>query len=271
MAPDGENFRAINAARLLSSQNNFTIQKMIATGYNRKLTAFEVLLPALIKAYEKSDTATINKYHNLAEPINVLKNWDYNMDENSVATLLAIEWAEKLPAGKGNIYISDTEKSQTDATKEFAIHASPEALLQPLLATIKDLKTRHGDWKIAWGSINRYQRSNSDLELSFNDDSSSLPIGFASPLWGALPAYASKYYYDSDKRYGISVNSFVCSVEFGKKINAYSLLAAGESSHPNSPHFNDQLEAYCKGKFKPVLFYKEDVLQQLERQYRPGE
>jgi hypothetical protein len=28
---------------------------------------------------------------------------------------------------------------------------------------------------------------------------------------------------------------------------------------------------YTKGQFKDVLFYKEDVMKHVERQYRPGE
>ncbi|MEY3350356.1 MAG: hypothetical protein RIQ50_467, partial [Bacteroidota bacterium] len=32
-----------------------------------------------------------------------------------------------------------------------------------------------------------------------------------------------------------------------------------------------QAERYAKGEFKDVLFYKEDVLNNLEEQYRPGE
>ncbi len=45
MAPDGENFRGVNASRLLAAGKDYTIDKMIATGYNRKLTAFEILIP----------------------------------------------------------------------------------------------------------------------------------------------------------------------------------------------------------------------------------
>jgi hypothetical protein len=57
MAPDGENFRAINAVRLLSKGENYTLDKVIADGYDTKLTAFEVLIPALILSFEKNNLA----------------------------------------------------------------------------------------------------------------------------------------------------------------------------------------------------------------------
>jgi acyl-homoserine lactone acylase PvdQ len=93
----------------------------------------------------------------------------------------------------------------------------------------------------------------------------------AASTWGCLPSYVSRYNNGGKKRYGYNGNSFVCAVEFGKKIKAKSLLAGGESSDPASKHFNDQAEMYIKGIFKEVLFYKEDVLKNKEREYRPGE
>jgi acyl-homoserine lactone acylase PvdQ len=75
----------------------------------------------------------------------------------------------------------------------------------------------------------------------------------------------------TQKRYGYNGNSFICAVEFGKRVKAKSLLTGGESGNPASPHFNDQAEMYAKGIFKDVLFYKEDVLKHVERSYHPGE
>jgi acyl-homoserine lactone acylase PvdQ len=51
---------------------------------------------------------------------------------------------------------------------------------------------------------------------------------------------------------------------------AKSLLAGGESGNPRSKHFKDQLEMYTKGQFKDVLFYKEDIMKNMEEQYMPG-
>jgi acyl-homoserine lactone acylase PvdQ len=67
----------------------------------------------------------------------------------------------------------------------------------------------------------------------------------------------------------VNGNSFVCAVEFGTKIKAYSLLAGGQQGTPGSPHFFDQAQNYSEGKFKEVLFYKEDVLKHVERKYVP--
>lgn len=271
MAPDGENFRGINAARLLQGNNAFDIDKMIAVGYNRQLAAFEILIPALVKAYEENADDKDSLLLLLAGPVAELKKWNYAMEENSVATLLAIEWAERLPASLRKVYIQQGEKSQVDAVKEFAQKATASQLLPPLLETIIDLQLRYNTWKITWGTVNRYQRISDEIIPPVNDDSVSHPIGFASGLWGALPAYSSKYFPGTGKRYGVGGNSFICAVEFGKKIKAKSLLAGGQSGHKENKHFNDQLLMYTIGQFKDVLFYKEDILKNAERQYHPGE
>ncbi|MGE5521446.1 MAG: penicillin acylase family protein, partial [Candidatus Dadabacteria bacterium] len=97
MAPDGQNGRAVNAIRLLSQAQDVTLDKMIDIGYNHYLSAFDILLPALFKAY-KTLSSTDSLKRTLEEPIHYLETWDRNASASSVATTLAIEWASKLAA-----------------------------------------------------------------------------------------------------------------------------------------------------------------------------
>lgn len=269
MAPDGENFRGLNAVRLLQNEKDFTIDKVIATGYNRKLTAFEILLPALLKAYYElpanDSMATL-----LQAPVALLQHWDYHVSESSIATTLAIEWAQLLGRSISKVYVDEGEDDQVNKTKQFANEAKPKLLLESLYSVTSDLKRKFGTWEMPWGAINRFQRISGNIEQRFNDSLDSSPIAFASGTWGMLPAYNSRSYANTKKRYGVSGNSFVCAVEFGTKVKAKSVLAGGNSSDINSKHFNDQLQMYTKGQFKEVLFYKEDVLKHAERSYRPG-
>jgi len=269
MAPDGENFRGINAVRVLSREKDYTIDKVIAAGYDTYLSAFAILVPAITKAFENlppSDTL----YQALVEPIATLKNWNYYAEENSVATTLAIETAQRLSAQITKVYVEQGETDQVESTKSFAANATKEDLLLPLLKTVNELKSKFGTWQKPWGELNRFQRLTGDFQEKYDDSQASLPVGFASALWGSLPSYNSRYY-GTQKRYGLGGNSFVCAVEFGKKIKAKSLLAGGESGNKNSKHFSDQALMYTQGKFKDVLFYKEDVLKNVERRYWVGE
>lgn len=271
MAPDGENFRGLNAVRLLGQNKKYTLEQLIADGYNTKLTAFEYLIPALLNAYAKTSAANTDTYKNLEEPIAVLKNWDYHADEKSVATTLAVEWAYRLDPILQKVYVNQGEKDQVQNAIAFAEAATAEQLLPQLQAVVADLQSKFNTWQVPWGTINRFQRSSGAIDLTFDDNKESLPIGFGPALWGSLPAYKSSYAKNTIKRYGSNGNSFICAVEFGPKVKAKSLLAGGNSGDVNSKHFDDQAEMYQKGVFKDVLFYKEDVLANAKKSYHPGE
>ncbi|WP_264554094.1 penicillin acylase family protein [Flavobacterium sp. N2038] len=271
MAPDGENFRGINAVRIFSQDKKYTLDKVITDGYDSKLSIFEILIPALTEIFEKNIKPTDTAYSELAEPISALKNWDYYAKENSIATTLAIEWAYKLDPIIQKAYINEGEPDQVQNTRKFAKNATAEQLIPQLQQAVKELKAKWGTWQVTWGEINRFQRSNGDINLKYDDSKPSLPIAYGPGSWGSLPSFKSSYQNGTKKRYGYNGNSFVCAVEFGKKIKAKSLLAGGNSGDPNSKHFNDQSEMYQKGQFKEVLFYKEDVIKNAEKTYHPGE
>ncbi|MEO6252017.1 MAG: penicillin acylase family protein [Ferruginibacter sp.] len=273
LAPDGENFRGINAVRVLDKEKSYTLDKVIAAGYDTYLAAFEKLIPALVKAFEEKDFTGYpkEKHKELQEAVTILKNWDLRCGVNSVATTLAIEWGQKISAAISKTRVNKPNADLVDKTNEFAATVHVNEVIPPLLAVIDELKENYGDWKIAWGDINRFQRISSDIDNKFDDNSPSLPIGFASATWGMLPSYSSRTYPGTKKRYGYHGNSFIAAVEFGKKVKAKSLLAGGENADPNSKHFFDQGEMYSKGQFKEVLFYKEDVMKHVERKYHPGE
>ncbi|WP_462219650.1 penicillin acylase family protein [Ferruginibacter sp.] len=273
MAPDGENYRGINAVRVLDNQKNYNLDKVIAAGYDTYLAAFEKLIPALINAFEKNIVPNDSLYSKLIEPITILKNWDMRCSVNSVATTLAVEWGQKLipKIVKSNDEDEFQFVDQVTKTNRFITKAIPQDLLEPFAIVINELQNKFGKWEMPWGDINRFQRISSDIDNKFDDNKESIPVPFASSTWGMLPSYTSRNFPGTVKRYGVNGNSFICAVEFGKKIKAKSLLAGGNSGNENSPHFFDQSLMYSRGKFKDVLFYKDDVLQHAEKKYHPGE
>lgn len=271
MAPDGENFRGLNAVRALKENKVYDLDKVIGAGYDTRLAAFEVLVPALINAFEKLDGTASEKYADLAGPLSVLRSWDYRCGENSIATTLAVEWGQKLLPF---ITLSQTKMAnpldQAESFNLFVASARPDMLLSNFAAAVGDLKRVFGKWDIPWGEINRFQRISPAIEPSFDDRLPSLPVGFVASTWGMLPSFSSKSFTGTIKKYGLYGNSFVCAVEFGKKVRAKSLLAGGNSGNAGSPHFFDQGEMYSKGKFKDVYFYREDVLKNAIQTYKPG-
>ncbi|ANE51522.1 penicillin acylase family protein [Flavisolibacter tropicus] len=256
MAPDAQNARAINAARLLSAAQDVTIDKMIAIGYDHYLSAFEILLPPLFKDYDALTQADPQKSR-LEVPIHFLRLWDKYSSTTSIATTLAIEWAS----------IFETKIGSADAERIIKETTAADRL-KALEDVITMLEKQYKTWQVAWGDINRYQRTN---DGKFDDNLPSLPVGMASSAWGSLPAYNGRRV-GTQKRYGVHGNSFIAAVEFGGKgkLKAKTILVSGESFDPNSKHYNDQADGYLTGKFKDIYYYKTDVQKHAMRQYQPG-
>ncbi|HLO80806.1 MAG TPA: penicillin acylase family protein [Chitinophagaceae bacterium] len=270
MAPDGENFRGINAVRLLSAKQKFTMDDLIAVGYDPHVTAFDTSMPILFAAYDKIKATDQALYTALAEPVAELKKWDHNTGVQSVATTLAIHWAEKM---NGLLRSEDPELFADFTVRYGAVlrNTDPLKIVMPLKEVTDTLKAHFGKWQVAWGEINRMQRIKNSITPVHSDSFPSIPVGRAASTWGQLGSIVSRYFPGSQKRYATGGNSFVCVVEFGKKIKARSILAGGQSGDPASPHFFDQANMYADGQFKDVHFYKEDVLKNAKQTYHPGE
>ncbi len=266
MAPDGENFRAINAIRLLKNERGLTLEGLIEkVGYNRKLSAFDLLLPALFESYGQLSSEDSLVYL-LKEPIDILRTWDRISNEESIATTLAIEW--------GTLMLSKARQAQTPEQSSNVVETFTSTLqnttskerLEFLRQSLNSLTQLYGTWKTPWGKINRYQRTPD----KFDDSLPSVPVGLAPGTWGSLPSYASRRSANTINRYGVSGNSFIACVEFGQRLRARTVITGGQSFDPHSPHYTDQAEMFIQGRFKEINFYKEDVMKNKAEMYKPG-
>ena len=265
MAPDLENFRGIHAVRLLSGQSGLTLEKLLEIAYDPYLPGFEQLIPGLIQAYDESGA----RYPQLAQPIDVLRDWDLKSAPDSVAMTLAHFYG--LRYGEDGENPRDYDQNSVELVDYFGSQSPHEERLQIFAATVVALDADYGQWNTRWGEINRFQRLTGDINHPHDDEAPSLAVGMASSRWGALASFGAQRFPGTKRIYGYSGNSFVAVVEFGDKVKAKTMLAGGQSGDPNSPHFDDQTEGYINREFKDVAYYKEDVDRRAQRTYHPGE
>ena len=271
MAPDGENYRAINAVRVLSQKRIFTLDTLIAAADDPHLAAFDELLPALLTAYQSVSATAENGSKDLAEAIQVLQSWDKNYGVKSIGTTLGIFWGEKIQRLARSRVPTDQRLDFLSFTDFVINKTSAQEKVNALNETLADLTRDFGNWRTPWGDINRYQRLTGKIGEIYDDQKSSIPVGFTPSAWGSLAAYGARTAPNTKKRYGYVGNSFVAVVEFGKRVKARSVVTGGQDSRPGAQHFNDQASLYCAGQFKDVWFYPEDVKQHIEKTYHPGE
>ena len=262
-----ENARGIHALKVLENRKDFTIEGLRAAAYDSYLTAFIDMIPALLRAYDETPAGNPLKTK-VTEQIDVLRKWDLRWAENSVATSLAIAWAED--AGR-RISAAQARTAGLTADEYLTQRLPAQAKLEALAAASDTLTARFGTWKTPWGEINRFQRLTGDIVQPFRDDGPSIPVGFTSARWGSLASFGARSYRGSKKLYGTSGNSFVAVVEFGAdSVRAIAITAGGQSGNPASKHFNDQAERYATGNLRPVYFYRSQLVGHTEREYHPG-
>jgi acyl-homoserine-lactone acylase len=261
MANNSENPRGIHAVRVLENEKSFDLNSLLAAAYDSQLPAFEPLIETLIEtAKEEEQSEKINA------AINVLSTWDFRFSLESVETSLASFWGDELfrtalplaASNKINIY-------------DFLNDESAPLMLDALKEAIRLLESSFGHWLVPWGEVNRYQRNNGNIVQQFDDSLPSLPVAFASSRWGSLASFGARAYPGTRRLYGTSGNSFVAAVEFGDRVKARAITVGGLSNNPSSRHFSDQAEMYTRGEFRDVFFYREDIEQNSESSYHPGE
>ncbi len=263
MAPDGENGRGITAVALLSKIDKINLDELITLGYNKKLSAFDILLPRFLEDAKTAILAPRTK-----KAIEYLANWDRFADTSSIATSIAIEWATKLNT---EIPPADTEEAATQILEKYNrmdLKVPFETKVKLLEATLDQFEKWYGRWEVKWGDINRYQRVGPGK--NFEDNAFSLAVNQASSKWGALPSFESRRYPNTVKRYGYTGNSFVAAVEFGKRLTAKTIITGGQSSFEENNHFTDQAFGFINGQFKTIHYYKEEVLANKKLAYHPG-
>jgi acyl-homoserine-lactone acylase len=260
-----ENPRGIHAMRVLDKKKDFTIDSLIAAGFDSLLPEFEAQIPLLVKSYEQTPGSSPLK-KKLAEQIATLKGWDYRWSAASVPTTLAVYWGEDLwqrvtPAAR---------KAGVSTYEYMTKKATATERLESLSAASDKLAADFGKWQTPWGEVNRFQRLTGDIVQPFNDNGASIPVAFTSSRWGSLASFGARTYPGTKKMYGTSGNSFVAAVEFGDKVRARAVTAGGLNSDPKNKHFNDQAERYATGNLRDVYFYADDLKAHTERTYSPG-
>jgi acyl-homoserine lactone acylase PvdQ len=270
MLPDGHTPRAVHAVRVLTPLKNATMDDVITASYDPYLPSGERFIPGLIAAYNAMTSDSLRS--KLAQPIDILKKWDFKTDTNSVATTLAVHWLEKvIQLDMARLPKPTTTEEQYSLTNGAAMTTeflSPQEQVRALAQVVAELEKEFGTWQVSWGQDNRFQRT-ADNEPSDAKPSWAVP---ATPgFMGSLNAYVSRKTPKTHKRYGITGNTFVAVVEFGDKLRAKTILTGGASSDPASPHYTDQVRGYIDGAYKEIYFYKDDVYKHAKKIYHPGD
>ncbi len=261
----GANARGAHADLVLTGKSGWTPESLRTAAFDPYLPAFPGLLPGLIAAWDELP-ADDPRRATLAEPIALLRNWDYRWSGDSIATSLAVFWGDHLWREVASL----AQAERISVPAYIAARVRPTDKLTALAAAAYRLAVDFGDWRTPWGAINRFQRLDDAIQSHFDDAAKSTAVPFTSSQWGSLASFGAKTWDGTKRYYGNSGNSFVAVVEFGTRVKAMAIMAGGQSGDPASKHFADQVERYAEGRLRPVYFYPDELADHVEKRYQPG-
>ncbi|MCX6551957.1 MAG: penicillin acylase family protein, partial [Acidobacteria bacterium] len=76
---------------------------------------------------------------------------------------------------------------------------------------------------------------------------------------------------ESDRQLTGFGDAWVLLVHFTRPVQAFSVLAYGQTTDRASSHSRDQIRIFASRNLRPAWFSDADIAAHLEREYRPGQ
>ncbi len=258
MVQEGDNLRGAISREILMSKSKFTFDDWRRAAVDTRVMATATRLPELVAALKERlqstsgdrDSQAANR---LREAAAILERWDRRSTTDSVAMTLFSLWHNRVSR--------DRTQNQPGA-QNFLAHFDE---------VLDMLERDFGNWRVAWGDLNRLQRVDESKDEKFSDNKPSLPVPGVSGNDGAVFTFYAAPEKAQKRRYGVAGGSYVSIVEFGPRVRALSVHTFGASGNPNNKHYADQAPLYARGEFKPAWLFLNDIRANLEAAYHPGE
>ena len=239
--------------QLIGGTDTLSLEDVVARKHNyRMLLADRVKgdLVAAVKAHEMTP--------DISAALSMLEQWDNTAAATSRGAMLFEVWWTRYSQGRpDSLRYSTPWKASAPATTPSGL-ANAGAAAEAFTWAVQETTKRYGSADVAWGTVHRLRRGSVDV-----------PIGGCN---GALGCFrVIQYGREPDGMLAANGgDGWVLAVEFGEVPRAYSVLAYGESSRPDSKWYADQAAMFARGELKTVAFTAPDVDAQAIERYRPG-
>jgi len=256
-------FRTQLGIRLATERPKMTLEDVVRLKHSYRMLAGERFADDLVSAVRASSPAP-----EVLAAAEMLSKWDRTTAPASRGGVLFEVWyGRHLQGGEAMRGLPPAERMRRTFARPWSPAApmeTPDGLVDPARAAsdfawaVAEVTRRHGRADVAWGDVHRVRRGSVDE-----------PVGGCT---GAVGCFRVVQYSDAPdgKRVARGGDGWVLAVEFTPVPRAYSVLAYGQSSRPESPYHADQAAMFARGEMKRVAFTAADVEKATIRRYRPG-
>ena len=242
------------AIELIGGNNKVSLEDVVRMKHSYRMLLADRVKPDLIAAVK-----TTNPTGDVATAIALLGRWNNSASHNSKGAVLFEIWWQRYSMGRTDSARFARVWSASDPLKTPRGLGDVVGATESFVWALQETARRYGSWDVEWGAVHRVRRGTVDV-----------PVGGGS---GALGCFRSLSFVPNPdgKLIANGGDGWIMAVEFGDVPRAYSVLAYGESSRPDSPWHSDQVEMFARGEMKAIAFTERDVDAQAIVRYRPGE
>lgn len=251
----------------LETRERWSPQDVLDAKHDTRVLAAERVLPDLFAAAERLSSPSAS----LREAIDVLRKWDRRVSAESRGAVLFQRFWDLYRQGREEPFAEAFDEARPLETPRGLGDA--QAALTHLEEAARQVRDRHGDVTVAWGTVHRFRARDLDLPadglaglyglyrvLGFDEqpDGARVAGHTGAPADGARSPVAG------------TGDAWILLVQLSKPIKAWSVVAYGQSSDPASVHSRDQLRTFAEHKLRPVWFTREEIAANAARTYHPG-
>ena len=257
------------ALDMLEGKERFSVQDVIDLKYSTRMLLAERVKGELVEAVrtdpEAPDEARLGA--------DVLEAWDARVSAESRGAVLFQRFWDQYSGAVRPPFATPWEASNPARTP--AGIRDPAAAVTHLAAAVRWVREQYGSERVAWGEVNRFRAGALDLPgdgatgtygtfrvMTFAPSPDALPgtNGGRVRVAGHVPGR------DAPLGFG---DAWVLLVDFSKPGQAWSVLAYGQTTKPDSPHSSDQLPIFAGHRLRRAWYAEADIKANLSREYRP--
>lgn len=236
------NNRSVRVKELLSTDESLTVTAINAIKYDLTMPKESVFMNTLVHRLGQLDP---QKYPKIAEIVNYFKGWNRSVDKDNEQAAIFVLVIDKLFSDR---HIR-TEGFRHD------LQLSDDELAKYMLAAQKHLKKHFGTTHIKYGDLFRHRRGAKDFAIGGFPDVLGSMMG-KHEKDGTLTAFR-----------GDDLMMWVRFTADGPEFQ--TIKAYGNSSRPDSPHYNDQMELFLERASKKMSLNKTEIWNNATKIYSP--